>query len=399
MKKKTLIHILVCLIFFSGFTINIFAKDQNEAKSVIDLANYVFKGVSDLGQWRYTSSMVIPRCEYPAVICGDYIYALGGHYGYTLAPYSTVERAKINSDGTLGKWVLEADTLPIPVYGSAAISKNGYIYVISGDVIYAHATPAVQYTKANPDGTLQPWQQTSPLQQTRVNLAAVEYNGYIYVMGGNPDPPMSESKPLGVNSVEYAKINPDGTLGNWSYTSSNQLGRWQPSAHAYNGYIYLLGGIGPDGETVEYAQINPDGSLSVWSYTSPMTVERAGSPGTAVVNGYLYAIAGHGYSSEAPVNTVEKAQINMDGSLGTWSLEAETLMCRVAHMGRAQNNGHIYLAGGQDGTSPYSSMDDVQMSGVYYLIGGDANCDGKVTVSDVVYLINYLFKGGPPPGC
>ncbi len=30
---------------------------------------------------------------------------------------------------------------------------------------------------------------------------------------------------------------------------------------------------------------------------------------------------------------------------------------------------------------------------------GDANCDGKVTVADVVYLINYLFKGGPPPPC
>jgi hypothetical protein len=28
---------------------------------------------------------------------------------------------------------------------------------------------------------------------------------------------------------------------------------------------------------------------------------------------------------------------------------------------------------------------------------GDANCDGKITVSDVVYLINYLFKGGPQP--
>jgi hypothetical protein len=28
---------------------------------------------------------------------------------------------------------------------------------------------------------------------------------------------------------------------------------------------------------------------------------------------------------------------------------------------------------------------------------GDANADGKVTVSDVVYLINYLFKGGPEP--
>jgi M6 family metalloprotease-like protein len=30
---------------------------------------------------------------------------------------------------------------------------------------------------------------------------------------------------------------------------------------------------------------------------------------------------------------------------------------------------------------------------------GDCNCDGDITVSDVVYLINYLFKGGPPPGC
>ena len=30
-------------------------------------------------------------------------------------------------------------------------------------------------------------------------------------------------------------------------------------------------------------------------------------------------------------------------------------------------------------------------------IYGDANGDGKVTVSDAVYLINYLFKGGPAP--
>jgi hypothetical protein len=30
---------------------------------------------------------------------------------------------------------------------------------------------------------------------------------------------------------------------------------------------------------------------------------------------------------------------------------------------------------------------------------GEANCDGNVSVSDVVYLINYLFKGGPPPAC
>ncbi len=30
-------------------------------------------------------------------------------------------------------------------------------------------------------------------------------------------------------------------------------------------------------------------------------------------------------------------------------------------------------------------------------LAGDANCDGTVDVGDVIYLINYLFKGGAPP--
>jgi len=55
--------------------------------------------------------------------------------------------------------------------------------------------------------------------------------------------------------------------------------------------------------------------------------------------------------------------------------------------------------------------DHITVSDVVYLVnylfkGGprpisiqaaDVNCDGRVTISDVVYLINYLFKSGPPP--
>nr|NIM99149.1 hypothetical protein [candidate division Zixibacteria bacterium] len=32
-------------------------------------------------------------------------------------------------------------------------------------------------------------------------------------------------------------------------------------------------------------------------------------------------------------------------------------------------------------------------------IAGDANCDGLVGVEDLIYLINYLFAGGTEPGC
>jgi hypothetical protein len=32
-------------------------------------------------------------------------------------------------------------------------------------------------------------------------------------------------------------------------------------------------------------------------------------------------------------------------------------------------------------------------------IAGDATCNDEVDVDDVVYLISYLFRNGPPPGC
>jgi nitrous oxidase accessory protein NosD len=56
---------------------------------------------------------------------------------------------------------------------------------------------------------------------------------------------------------------------------------------------------------------------------------------------------------------------------------------------------------------------EVSIGDVVYLIGylyrggpspepvslGDPNGDATIDIGDVVYLINYLFRGGPPPGC
>ncbi len=33
------------------------------------------------------------------------------------------------------------------------------------------------------------------------------------------------------------------------------------------------------------------------------------------------------------------------------------------------------------------------------LAAGDANCDGPINVGDAVYLISYIFRGGPAPCC
>jgi len=65
----------------------------------------------------------------------------------------------------------------------------------------------------------------------------------------------------------------------------------------------------------------------------------------------------------------------------------------------------VYKYGDANGDNKVSVTDVVYL--INYLFKGgplpvrsytaDNNCDGKINVSDVIYLINYLFKGGPPP--
>ena len=66
-----------------------------------------------------------------------------------------------------------------------------------------------------------------------------------------------------------------------------------------------------------------------------------------------------------------------------------------------------FVRGDVNGDGRITISDVVYM--INYLFGGgsapdplelgDANCDGIVDVADVVYLISYLFIGGPAPAC
>jgi len=66
---------------------------------------------------------------------------------------------------------------------------------------------------------------------------------------------------------------------------------------------------------------------------------------------------------------------------------------------------YVYLCGDCNGDGKISVSDVICEINYLFkggsapvpLIAGDVNCNGKETVSDVVYKINYLFKGGPPP--
>jgi hypothetical protein len=66
-----------------------------------------------------------------------------------------------------------------------------------------------------------------------------------------------------------------------------------------------------------------------------------------------------------------------------------------------------YVAGDANGDETIDVADVVYIVNFLYkgeaapspYLAGDANCDGEVDLADVVYLINYLYKGGDPPPC
>lgn len=61
---------------------------------------------------------------------------------------------------------------------------------------------------------------------------------------------------------------------------------------------------------------------------------------------------------------------------------------------RIGTGGQASVVGLSKGSSFYVKQGYVHTAS---FVHGDDNCDGKISVSDVVWEINYLFKGGPPP--
>ena len=98
----------------------------------------------------------------------------------------------------------------------------------------------VEYAKINPDGSLSPWQATSALNEGRFYLAAVNVGDFIFVLGGGSGPPGDGNYP--VATVERATIQPDGSLSNWVILDPMQTPRRGLKAIAYNHRIYAIGG-------------------------------------------------------------------------------------------------------------------------------------------------------------
>lgn len=254
--------------------------------------------------------------------------------------------------------------LPVALRGLSLIAYNGYLFAIGGSTSAGTPQTSVYIAKIGANGEPQLWHPTggtpvywyadTALTNARSYFGAVAYNNRLYIMGGLT----TSSTVLSSDTVQYADIRPNGTLTPWTATGMTALStaRYGLTAQVYNDYLYVIGGNATLGgspvTTVEYARLNNDGTMNGWVGTNTFGTGRLtlGGSFSTLFGGYIYIVGGcttvnaSGYCT-AIASDVQLASINADGSLAPWNTVLGLTNDRFAHTLIAWQGG-LYRLGG-----------------------------------------------------
>jgi len=278
-----------------------------------------------------------------SVLYNNRIYIIGGHVGPYLV-VNAVHFAEMLEDGSIASWT---PTTPLPEPRSyiryGVVIWNNYLYVVGGHDGISGERNTVFYTEINSDGSLKGWVTTTSLPWNRRDHFAVVWNGRIYVGGGTDGYGWNDN-------VAYAEINPDGSLGSWSSTTSLPLAYGAMSAIVYNGRIYLIGGTSTWGgpglshSEVYYASVNADGTIGSWTATTPLP-DRRELLGVALMDDAIFVTGGMKTPEITFHDEAYKAEINPDGTVGSWQELQNLPEPREFHTSFAYK-GRVYVIGG-----------------------------------------------------
>lgn len=371
-----------------------------------------------------------------AAAYNGYLYLIGGYSGTTAVntvsyiPICTSQNVGIDgctsssTSGSLGSsWcdstavcnstgLVKPASLTVNLFDSAAVTNDGYVYVINGansgsttnsNVIYeakflANGSIASWSISANDISSLTNNPQANGLR----GLSAQVYNGYLYILGGIS----TSSTPI--TNVYYAPIS-NGLLGSFSSTTNLTLGVNNFGSAVYGGYIYVWGGDTSDSSSpfastgatnnAYYAQINASGTIGSWYTLSnanngQYSTSEYGLSGAAY-NGVLYSFGGNN-SPNATYNTVASAG-SFANSFGTSSTGLNNLFMPAVTV----FNGYIYVAGGCNNdtstTRPCNTITHISSSIYYAQIGSSGVgpfSTASNTLSNAVYGATAIVAQG-----
>ncbi len=294
-----------------------------------------------------------------AVQHNGYIYVIGGNNG--VANIRHVYRSRIQTEThDLSNWTtttpLPADVYTHGVYYHGAAVLNGYIYVVGGwDDSAADYFNTVCYAPINADGTVGNWNVTTPLPQRLIDGRVVAVNGRLYVLGGQ-----KYTSPIALDTVYYATpITATGVITGWLSTTPLLRPTFGHMVAAWDDWIYVAGGT--DGATfypyVNYAApLTATGAIAAggWMTGTEMEHNLYGSAAVAV-NGELFTTAGAINNNYNPDGYVGAALIDRDGGIVQWVRTEWVVPKRFYHATVTSDDGWIYVIGGSGGTGPIAT--------------------------------------------
>ncbi len=255
-----------------------------------------------------------------------------------------------------------------------SIVINNYLYVMGG-YLWANSKGTVyndvQFTYLDSGSLNLKWKKTADMNNRRTGLAVTSYNGFIYAIGGSDE----NFQPL--NSIEFAKVNSDGTISEWR-TSPNHLNisRSNLSAGVFVSktgrvYLYAIAGVAQVGNqtihfpSVEFAEINKDGSISGWTMAPYEMKGGRSAPAGILYKDKLYVFGGWGdILFDDVFSDVQYTEIDSIGLLNPWHTSPFNLRMRsyghysvVAEIGKLV---YILIVGGTLGQG--NTVDFIQYS-------------------------------------
>jgi formylglycine-generating enzyme required for sulfatase activity len=291
------------------------------------------------------NNLPVSLYAHSSVIYNGYLYITGGSNGSS--SFNTVYYAKINSDGSVGSFQTNVNNIPVSLSNHSSLVNNGYLYITGGTNNTGQSLNTVYYAKINSDGSVAPFQINANNILTPVsNHSSVIYNGYLYITGGTNEIGQS------INTVYYARINSDGSVGSFHTNANIPISVCNHSSVIYNGYLYITNGWNGSNkvfQTMYYAKINSDGSIDSFQLNVSSIPYGEYWHSSVINNGYLYITGG-----DIMGNTlyyVYYAKINSNGSIGplylTKDIISNNTFAPVCAHSSVVNNGYLYITGGR----------------------------------------------------
>ncbi|MDK2972877.1 MAG: hypothetical protein PWP23_2632 [Candidatus Sumerlaeota bacterium] len=285
---------------------------------------------------------------------------------------------------------------------AGAQTNNGYLYYVGGGIADSGNATTEDGTLTTDNGVF-----SVLVADVAIGASNVSVNNWRYAAGVDLGNPLPADNPNTVDTEAYS----------WMFLEN--------ACHIYDGRIYVgpgdwnVDGSRSTADVVIHADINPDGTLGAWTFSDVFPVpEGQAICATALVdfgggNAYYYVLGGTGSGTDRVL--VSKIQAN--GTLGPWSTTTalpegdwfnratavgDTIVHATGNLATSLRATHYATASSADGTlsawtssgsyqaSPTAQQWDMAIASLsspddsdFVVIAGGNAADGKVFVSEV----------------